>query len=182
MAELTIHGIDERAITALLSRLARMHASKKHGSQMRSFEDLLVVFDQAQQGKPLYDPEETRDAIQELCSTRGRARYYQSVHTYAKEVIDQLRNEHGPHVDAEYLDEARDSAQEMTYEASWVISPYMALTVLTHSDNWDAIDDQDPEWIHTLPRDPWLGDAVTMAARAALFADVMEVVERRLGD
>lgn len=100
-----------------------------------------------------------------------RARYYQTVRSYAESILQEAKQEGYEDFDraneflVERIHETADGAQEVIYT-------HKALQTLVYSDRWQAVEDTGME----LPDDD-LPRTVTIAAYYALSADIAEQVE-----
>ena len=87
-----------------------------------------------------------RSAAMPKKADEARAAYYQSMRTYAKEIIEEAQRqaeEEGGDVE----DYINDKISEYAGDSEWVIYTGKALSVLNNSDNWLAAEDATGEEI-----------------------------------
>lgn len=175
-ATMTVHGADARAAVAAISDIARLEEDPEYGSQRRSFEDVAVALDRAMKGEPVFDAEESREALKDYAGNTVRREYYQDITRAARDILVDAANEFDSY------DEARDWIYERIWEdadgSGYVLYTAQNLKVLVASDNWLAIEDVANEGI---VGEADLANFTSIMQQAAFFAvraDLTEAVDR----
>lgn len=173
---MTVHGADARAAVAAISDIARLDEDPEYGSQRRSFEDVAVALDRAMKGEPVFDAEESREALKDYAGNTTRREYYQEITRAARDILVDAANEFDSY------DEAREWIYERIWEyvdgSQYVIYTAQNLKVLVASDNWLAIEDAAAEGI---VGEADLANFTNIMKEAAFFAvraDLTEAIER----